>query len=144
MLLARGVGNTIRSMWAHLRHSLRTLGREPGFALFAILTLALGIGASTAMFSVFNGVLLAPVPYADPQQVGAINTRFTDTGRLGTRTTGGDWVDLDAAHDIFDQVARYEGGEVGVQLHDRVEWANVYLVSPKFFEVFRVAPLTGR
>ena len=131
-------------MWAHLRHSLRTLVREPGFALFAVFTLALGIGASTAMFSVFNGVLLAPVPYADPQRVGAINTRFTDTGRLGTRTTGGDLVDLAAAHDIFDQVARYGGGEVGVQLRDRAEWANVYFVSPNFFAVFRVAPLTGR
>jgi predicted permease len=123
---------------------IRIFRREPGFALFAILTLALGIGASTAMFSVFNGVLLAPVPYADPQRVGAIDTRYTDTGRLGTRTTGGDWVDLAAAHEIFDQVARYNGGEVGVQLRDRAEWANVYLVSPNFFEVFRAAPLMGR
>jgi predicted permease len=124
--------------------SIRSLTRDPGITLFAIFTLALGIGASTAMFSVFNGVLLAPVPYADPQRVGAINTRFTDTGRLGTRTTGGDWVDLAAAHDIFDRVARYGGGEVGVQLRNRAEWANVYVVSPNFFEVFHLAPLTGR
>jgi putative ABC transport system permease protein len=128
----------------YFRQSVRALNREPGFALFAIFTLALGIGASTAMFSVFNGVLLAPVPYADPQRVVAINTRFTDTGRLGTRTTGGDWVDLAAAHEIFDQVARYAGGEIGVQLRNRAEWANVYLVSPNFFEVFRVAPVMGR
>ena len=84
-------------VWAHLRHAFRAFGREPGFALFAVLTLALGIGASTAMFSVFNGVLLSPVPFADPARVVSLNTKFTAEGRQISRVTGGDWMDLAAA-----------------------------------------------
>jgi predicted permease len=131
-------------IWAHLRQSFRSLGREPGFAAFAMLTLALGIGASTVMFSVFDGVLLAPVPFADPHRVIAINTRWTDTGHQTVRVSGGDYVDLAATRDIFDAVGRYHGGEVGVQLHDRAEWADSYWVSPEFFRVFDVSPLEGR
>jgi len=130
--------------WAQFRQSFRSLGREPGFAAFAVLTLALGIGASTAMFSVFDGVLLAPVPFADPHRVIAINTRYTDTGRQNVRISGGDYVDLAAARDIFDAVGRYHGGEVGVQLRDRAEWADSYWVSPEFFRVFDVSPIAGR
>lgn len=129
---------------ANLRQSFRALRREPGFTAFAILTLALGIGASTAMFSVFHGVLLAPVPFADPQRVVAINTRWTDTGRQTIRVSGGDYIDLLQARDIFDAVGRYHGGEVGVQLRDRAEWADSYWVSPDFFRVFDAAPLAGR
>ena len=127
--------------WAHFRQSINALRREPGFTAFAILTLALGIGASTAMFSVFHGVLLAPVPYADPHRVVAINTRWTDTGAQTIRVSGGDYIDLLGAHDIFDATAHYNGGEIGVQLRDRAEWAGSYWVSPDFFRVFEVAPL---
>jgi predicted permease len=130
--------------WAHFRQSIRALGREPGFTAFAVLTLALGIGASTAMFSVFNGVLLAPVPFTDPHRVVAINTRYTNTGRQTDRISGGDYVDLAAARDIFDAVGRYHGGEVGVQLRNRAEWADSYWVSPEFFRVFNVSPIAGR
>src|SRR4051812_15841825 len=95
------------------------------FAVSAVLTLALGIAASTAMFGVFRAVLLAPVPYADPDRVMAIQTRSTATGgRLIPRVTGGDWMDIAAASDAFDAVARYNGGEVGVQLRTRAEWAG--------------------
>jgi predicted permease len=126
------------------RQSFRALSREPGFTAFAVLTLALGIGASTAMFSVFHGVLLAPVPFADPHSVVAINTRWTDTGHRTDRISGGDYIDLAAARDIFDAVGRYHGGEVGVQLRDRAEWADSYWVSPQFFRVFDVSPTAGR
>src|SRR5215472_8639301 len=124
--------------WAHFRQSIRSLGREPGFTAFAVLTLALGIGASTAMFSVFDGVLLAPLPFTDPHRVIAINTRWTDTGHQSVRVSGGDYIDLAATRDIFDAVGRYHGGEVGVQLRDRAEWADSYWVSPEFFRVFDV------
>jgi predicted permease len=130
--------------WAHLRQSFRSLSREPGFAAFAVLTLSLGIGASTAMFSVFDGVLLAPLPFADRHRVIAINTRWTDTGRQTVRVSGGDYTDIAAARDIFDAVGRYHGGEVGVQLRSRAEWADSYWVSPEFFRVFDVAPIQGR
>jgi predicted permease len=96
------------------------------------------------MFSVFYAVLLAPVPYADPQSVVAIYTRSTNTGRRTPRMSGGDWSDVAASSGIFEKVVRYHGGEVGVQLRNRAEWAGSYWVSPRFFEVFDAAPVRGR
>ena len=124
--------------------ALRTLRNEPGFALSAVFTLALGIACSSAMFSVFYAVLLAPVPYADPLRVVAIHTRSNTTGRRTTRLSGGDWSDLAASSGIFETLARYHGGQVGVQLHNRAEWAWAYWVSPTFFQVFDAAPVRGR
>ena len=124
--------------------ALRTLRNEPGFALSAVFTLALGIACSSAMFSVFYAVLLAPVPYADPLRVVAIHTRSNTTGRQTIRLSGGDWSDLAASSGIFETLARYHGGEVGVQLHNRAEWAGSYWVSPNFFQVFDAAPVRGR
>src|SRR6185369_8787126 len=77
--------------------ALRTLRNEPGFALSSVFTLALGIACSSAMFSLFYAVLLAPVPYADPLRVVAIHTRSNTTGRQTIRLSGGDWSDLAAS-----------------------------------------------
>lgn len=121
----------------------RKLRSEPGFTFFATLTLALGIGASTAMFSVAYRVLLSGIPYADPQRVVAVSTRFTNTGRQNPRVTGPDWADI-ANAGIFESTARYHGGEEGIQVHDHAAFATTYLVSPSFFSVFGAKPLRGR
>ena len=124
--------------------AFRTLRKEPGFALSAVFTLALGIACAAAMFSVFYAVLLAPVPYVDPQRVVALYTRFTNEGRQIPRLTGPDLRDLAGSSGIFAELARYHGGEVGVQLRSRAEWAGAYWVSPAFFRVFEATPLRGR
>src|SRR5919198_2349775 len=65
-------------MFSDLRYALRTLAKNPGFTTVAVLTLALGLGASTAIFSVINGVLLRPLPYPEPDRLIALYMRGSE------------------------------------------------------------------
>ncbi len=119
--------------------SLRGVRRNPGFAVLSIVTLALGIGISTAVFSVVNGVLLQPLQFPQPERIVRVNTHTTDYPN-GSKMTGGDFVDLDAQNKVFDAIGVYNGGEIGVQLRDRAEFTGIYWVSPEFFAVFGQKP----
>jgi predicted permease len=127
-----------------LTHAIRSVVRNPGFASVAILTLALGIGANTAIFSVINGVLLSPLRYPDAGRIVAVSTYFQKTGRITPRLTGGDLVDLRADGQIFEALSCYFGGEMGVQLPGRAEFTGVYFVTADFLAVFGARPAFGR
>ncbi len=118
---------------------LRGLRRNPGFALLAAVTLALGIGISTAVFSVVNGVLLQPLQFPQPARIVSVNTR-TSGYPGGTKITGGDFVDVRAENQVFDAVSVYFGGQMGVQLRDRAEFTGIFWVNPEFFTVFGQKP----
>ena len=79
-----------------LRFGVRMLGRAPAFTAVAALTIALGVGATTAIFSVVNGVLLQPLPYPGSERIVSLVTRRSDTGRTTPRLTGGDLLDIRA------------------------------------------------
>src|SRR5262245_36576935 len=118
-----------------LRYALRTLKNNPSFAAVAILTLALGIGANTAMFSVVNGVLLQPLDYPNASRIVQLHTSFTQQGRSIPRVTGPDIVDIRETRSeaaAFDDVSFYSGGELGVQVGDHAEFVGTYLVTPNF------------
>jgi len=127
-----------------LTHAGRALARNPGFATVAVLTLALGIGANTAIFSIINGVLLSPLPYPEPDRIVALSTFFQQTGSITPRLTGGDLVDIRADGQIFDALSYYVGGEMGVQLQGRAEFTGAYRVNPDFFHVFGAHLAYGR
>jgi putative ABC transport system permease protein len=131
-------------MLQDLIKALRILKTSPGFALLAAGTLALGIGLNAALFGVVNGVLLAPLPYPQPDRVMSVNTVFTDEKRNVARVTGGDLLDLAAEPDLFEAFGYYGGGQVGLQMRDRAEFAGVAFVNPGFFPVFGVTPRAGR
>jgi len=130
------------AIWQDVRYAARTLTRSPGFALVALLTLALGIGANTAIFSVVNGVLLRPLPYDRPEQlvwVSEINTRgrpmaaawpnFVDWRNESTSFAG--------LSPLSDGTTTVLGGEAPVR-------AAVASVGEDFWKIFPVQPLRGR
>src|SRR5580700_4631001 len=118
-----------------LLQSLRGVRRNPGFALLSIVMLALGIGVSTAVFSVVNGVLLQPLQFPDPDRIVRVNTRTTDYPN-GSKMTGGDFFDLHARNQVFDAISVYNGGVMGVQLRGHAEFTGIFQVNPEFFTIF--------
>src|SRR5262245_41476024 len=132
------------SVLQDLRYGLRALARSPGFAAIAIATLALGIGATTGMFTVVDGVLLKPLRYRDPDRIVALSTLFTNRGRDVPRLTGGDYVDIRSEREAFESIASYYGGEMGVQLANHAGFVGTILTATSFMNVFGVTPLYGR
>lgn len=125
-----------------LRFAYRSLLRRPGFAVITVLTLALGIGASTTMFSVLNGVVLQPLPYPEPEQV----VRLFSIVREGHRATwtGADFVDFAAEATAYDAIAGFQYVEYSMQegpFPQRVVGASV---TSGFFRVFRIRQSHGR
>jgi len=134
----------MRNLVQDLRYGLRTLTRSPGFTAVAIVTLALGIGAATAMFTVVDGVLLKPLRYRDADRIVALSTVFTDRGRAIPRLTGADYVDIRDQRRLFDAIANYSGGQMGVQVAGHAEFVGAMLTGTEFMNVFGVTPLHGR
>jgi len=116
-------------MFHELRYALRALKNDPAFAAIAVLTLALGIGANTAMFSVVNGVLLRPLDYPNASRIVQLNTSYPQRGRSFPRVTGPDVVDIRSGASALEEVSFYYGGEMGVQMADHAEFAGRCLVT---------------
>jgi putative ABC transport system permease protein len=130
--------------WQDLRYAARQLLKHPAFTLTAVLTLALGIGANTAIFTVVQSVLLAPLQYRDADRIVALTTRLIKTGRVTPRMTGGDIVDVRSQTSQFSAVSYYAGDEVGVQLRDHAVFTQATEVNASFARIFSLAPLAGR
>jgi putative ABC transport system permease protein len=125
-----------------LRHALRLLRRSPGFTSISVLTLALAIGATTAIFSVVYGVLLRPLPYSDPGRIMAIfevNTRGT-----WSRLADPNFDDFRDQNHSFQNIAKYGANIASVSGGSQPTRTTVASVSPEFLKVFRVQPMIGR
>ena len=92
-----------------LRYALRALKRSPAFTAVAVLTLALGIGANTAIFSVVNGVLLRPLPYASPDRIVRVYTAFRGSGTLRYAMSQPEFMDYKSLTPVFENAAAYTG-----------------------------------
>ena len=123
--------------------AVRRLAKTPGFVVVAVLTLALGIGVNTAIFSVLKTVVLEPLAYSDAARIASVNTLWRESGHLGA-VSGPDFHDLERRATTLETLGHYAGGEMGVQIGDASEFANAYFVSPNFFRVFSSAPVAGR
>jgi len=128
----------------HLRHACRLLGREPGFAIAALLTLALGVGANAAVFAVVEAVLLRPLPYSEADRLMIVRHRDTRTGISKDFIAIGDFVDLVARQSAFERIAGYGGGPVTVFGLDEPLRVDSLAAGPGLLELLRVTPILGR
>ena len=128
-----------------VRYAMRSLTRSWGFTAGAGTVLALTIGASIAIFSVVNTVLLQPLAYPDAERLVSVETLWTNTGRASQDVSGPDFLDWQADSDVFEQLAAYFGGnETPVVFGDRAVFANSAYVSAEFFAVFGQGASAGR
>ena len=125
-----------------LRYGIRSLARRPGFTAITILTLALGIGASTAIFSVVDGVLLRSLPYPDAEQIVQLREVNERGGRMAFAEPN--FTDVRARSHSFAGVAQYTGELTTITGGSEPVRASTYTVSADFFNVLGVKPLLGR
>ena len=121
-------------MLFEIRQAVRAVNGRPSFGLACIGILGLGIGISSAVFSVVNGVLLQPLRFPEPERIVSINT--ANKGRRNSaRVTGGDFADIRELNRVFDAVSVYFGGEMGVQVAGGAEFTGIWWVNPEFFRI---------
>jgi putative ABC transport system permease protein len=125
-----------------LQYALRTLRRAPGFSIVAILTLALGIGATAAIFSVVHGVLLRPLPYTDPDRIVAI-FEVTSKGRP-SGLADPNFDDFRDESRSFEAMAKYTERMLSVSSASQATRTHVARISPGFLKVFGIQPIVGR
>ncbi|MFZ0335619.1 MAG: ABC transporter permease, partial [Candidatus Acidiferrales bacterium] len=125
-----------------IRYALRMLAKSPGFAAIAILTLALGIGANTALFSVVNGVLLNPLAYPHPGQLTAIYA--TTPGATQGYVTYLNFLDWQREAKTFSSMAMYRNQDYSMTGTAQSERVTGYMISADFFTVLGVQPVLGR
>lgn len=130
------------TLFQNLRFGWRMLAKNPGFAAVAVITLALGIGANTAIFSVVNTVLLQPLPYPKPSQL----TQVWETNRYGNhiQVSGADFVDWKAQNESFKAMAAYDAGPIAVGGGTEPARVQVAGVSQVFFRMIGVPAYRGR
>jgi putative ABC transport system permease protein len=133
-----------------LRFALRQLRKSPGFAAVAIITLALGIGANTAIFSLLDQALLRSLPVKDADRLVLLRYDGSNTGHLESRTDGHFYFsypmyrDLRDRNSVFSGVIATDWAQVGVQWHNQPDLVPAELVSGNYFDVLGVQPAAGR
>ena len=136
----------IAGVWQDLRYGARMLLKHPGFTLIAILTLALGIGANTAIFSVINATLLRPLPYKNPDQI--VMVWGTNPGGFGWRGKTGfsapSFLDYQQQNQVFERMATFNDIDFTLVGTDNSERIHSGMVTAEFFDVLAVQPILGR
>jgi putative ABC transport system permease protein len=132
----------MQTLWQDVRYGLRMLGKNPGLTAVAVLTLALGVGATTAIFSVVYGVLLRPLPYAESNRIMAV-FEITSQGRP-SRIADPNFDDFRDQSRSFQAIAKYNEGIVSVSGGSQPTRTTVAGVSPDFLKVFGIQPILGR
>jgi predicted permease len=132
----------MHTFWQDVRFGIRTLGKNRGFTVIAILTLALGIGANAALFSVVNGVLLSPLPYQNPEQLVAVYARQAHFNTASVSYPN--FLDWQRENRSFLSMAASRDDNFNLTGLGQPERVKVNMISATFFSILGVQPMLGR
>ena len=132
----------MRSFWQDVRYGIRVLARNPGFTAVAVLTLALGIGANTALFSVVSGVLLHPLPFPAPDQLHSVYTRTEEFSKSSVSYPN--FLDWQRSSSAFSALGAYRSDDFNLTGSGEAERLRTAMVSADFFPLLGVRPTVGR
>ena len=127
-----------------IRYALRTLGKSPMFTVVVVLTLAVGIGANTALFSVVNSVLLRPLPYEDPERLVLLYESVPALGHPKTPVPPADFQDLREGQRVFEGLAAFVNKDFELSRAQHPELVTGAKVSANLFPLLGVNPALGR
>lgn len=133
----------MNTLWQDLRYALRRLKLKPGFTIVVVLILALGIGANTAIFSVVNSVLLAPLPYQDPDRLVVVKETNPAKSVERNSVSPGNFLDLQQSQ-LFDSVTAFYETATTLQGTQDTEQVATAQVSVEFFKTLGVKPALGQ
>ena len=133
----------LEQLWQDIRYGLRMLAKNPGFTSVALITLALGIGANTAIFSVVDSVLLKPLPYPDPDRIVTLSSASRGSDEHGP-VSAPDFHDWRHQSTAFSAIAYYKAEDTAATVGAGAEYVRVARVTAEFFSVFEVGPILGR
>src|SRR5437763_1962092 len=140
--LIRESGNLLGTVGYDLGYAIRLVLKSPGFTLVAIITLALGIGPNSAIFTVVNAVLLRPLPYADPGRLVAVYCSASDIPHFGSSPP--DFRSLRKQNKTFDSVSAFYTTAFNLSGDTQPERLLGLTISAEFFKTYAVQPLMGR
>src|SRR5262245_26981650 len=141
VILTKRSRNIFRDLWQNLRYGVRMMLKNPGFTTTAVLTVALGIGATTAIFSVVYATLYEPMPYPNPDQLMMVWTKFSE-GRGSV--AAGDFFEWKRRSKTFQYIEAWSGGAFNVATADRPEQVDGSVVTPDFYQMVGVRMFLGR
>jgi predicted permease len=130
-------------LWHDVRYAARMLRKSPGFTVVAVLTMAIGIGATTAIFSVLDATLLHPLPYPQPDQLVSIEDDLPGAGSYDVGLSQPEWLDLERSG-IFEQVSPAWFDENNLTGASRPTRVRLSSVAPNYFALLGVPPQLGR
>src|SRR5580698_2611038 len=128
----------------NVRYGVRTLAKNPGFAAMAVLALAVGIGANTAMFSVVYGILLRPLPYEDADRVATVYMRFHPQNNDRGTMCVADYLDWKTNNRAFEDPSAWSDRRMDLAGAGDPEQVRGAAVTAGFFRTLQVRPLLGR
>ncbi len=134
----------MQTLWQDLRYGARMLFKQPGFTLIAVVTLALGIGANAAMFSVVNSVLLRPLPFHEPERLAMIWEDASSIGFAQDTPAPGNYADWKAQTQTFAELAARDNRSFNLTGDGEPEKLHAYGVTANLFPMLGVAPALGR